>query len=236
MHLILFLDINILYTSIVLLFNLFIPYVFFYISHASNMPFANFPLASKLILKLLRKFFNIDIGTTNRSITRSGTSILIDFLDTIPELVWCKDQVNRYKYVNSATCKTLLMLDREVVEGKTAKEIANHLRTKNIRYTFSEICYDSDEYTKEQKKPCTFYEYGYIGEKYIALHILKIPIFKDDNVMGTIALAREVTTLINQQTTIEQLFLNGNIEEGINKFLQYHQQFKSVKNVHLDIN
>ena len=127
------------------------------------------------------------------------------------------------------------MVDREIAEGKTSKEITNFLKTKNIRYTFSEICYDSDEYTTISRKPNTFYEYGFVGDKFIALHILKIPIFDDDKIVGIIALAREITTQIKQQQEIENLFLDKKIEEGISKFFQYHQQFKSVKNVHLEI-
>jgi len=50
-------------------------------------------------------------------------------------------------------------------------------------------------------------------------------------VVGTIGWGRDISMLISQQSEIEELFLNGKIEDGVNKFLAYHQQFKSLKNV-----
>jgi len=46
----------------------------------------------------------------------------------------------------------------------------------DIKYTFTDLCVDSDESTKKSKQVSAFFEYGYVGDEFIAMHILKAPI------------------------------------------------------------
>lgn len=120
---------------------------------------------------------------------------------------------------------------KEYVIGKTSKEIAENLNEHGIRYTFSELCYDSDEYTKRTQEASMFSEYGYVGDNFLSLHLLKMPVYNKNKVVGTVGLGRDVTYLLQQQDAIEHEFLHGDPTIGINKFLAYHQEFKNLKNI-----
>ena len=81
------LNLNIVYTLIVLLFNIFIPYTYFYISKSSNIPYKNFPLISRIFLKVMSKFIKFNIYPYHRYKNQRGNTLLTNFLDIIPEFV-----------------------------------------------------------------------------------------------------------------------------------------------------
>lgn len=60
-----------------------------------------------------------------------------------------------------------------------------------------------------------------------------MPVYDKNEIVGTIGWGRNISQLLKQQAEIEELFLSGRTDEGINKFFSYHQQFKTLKNIKL---
>ena len=176
--------------------------------------------------------FPIYSVNSNININEINSSLVINFIKILPDMFWYKDIDNRFLFVNKSTCVNLLYnIDESCIIGKTSTEIANDIRKMGINYTFGELCYDSDEVVKKRRKPTLFYEYGYINGKFIAIQVLKTPVFDNNIIVGTIGIAKDISMHINNHEKIHKLFKNNKYEEGVSTFLAYKQQFESMEDI-----
>ena len=151
-------------------------------------------------------------------------TLLTSFLDYIPDMVWTKDTEHRFTYTNKPINDVLLLSDiiGDPV-GSTSIDIATKLRDKGIRYTFGEICQDSDKIVIACEKSKTFLEYGTVGDSFLALRVIKAPIYDKGVLIGTIGIGRDVTWDWTQHEELEELLVAGRYEEALS-LLQVHKR------------
>ncbi len=118
--------------------------------------------------------------------------------DNLPELIWAKDLEGKYIFVNKSCCENLLNAkDTDEPIGKTDLYFAERKKnshSENPEYnTFGGICTDSDLKTIESKKQTNSDETGYIQGVYTILNVSKAPFWYNNNIIGTIGCARDVT-------------------------------------------
>ncbi len=120
--------------------------------------------------------------------------------DNAPDMIWAKDMDNRYLFANRALCNKLLMCKSpEAVVGKNDTYFAELERANGQRHTFGEVCEDSDEIVKKNKKACRFVEDGHVRGQYLVLDVHKAPLFDDSGKLtGTVGCGRDITR--EQQT------------------------------------
>ncbi len=147
------------------------------------------------------------------------------FLDQFPDLVWMKDENNRFTYVNKAICDRLLLCDYKKALGYTSREIANRVRSQGIKYTFGEVCCDSDEVVKELGESKRFFEDGFVDGEYIALQVFKAPLYKDGELVGTIGVGRDVTYDVMDHKIIGEHLDSGDCKRAAEMFLIHARRF-----------
>lgn len=226
--------ISVFLAMIVFLYGSFIPYIFYFVATYLRIPVKNFPCISKFFIYVIGNIYNMNLNSYYKYENCTDNTLLVDFLDITADMVQIKDEENKYTFVNKPLCENILKYQKHDVLGKSSIDIATDYRKDGNRTTFGEMCFESDEITKKNRKPTVFFEYGYIGDDYKAVQVLKSPVWEADKIVGTIGIGRDVSNLIKQQDEIEKYFTEGRIDEGISKFLTYHQQFKSLKNINLE--
>ena len=118
--------------------------------------------------------------------------------DNLPELIWAKDLEGKYIFVNKSCCENLLNAkNTDEPIGKTdlyfaEREKNSHLENPDYN-TFGDICTNSDLKTIESKKQTNSDETGYIKGVYTILNVSKAPFWYNNNIIGTIGCARDVT-------------------------------------------
>lgn len=206
-----------------------------------NIPLEYVPYTSKFLIilsnKLLSKGYTVNsipLGSWEEFYIKAKEhkSLLINFIDKSPDMFWTKDEEGKYTYVNESTARDLLLTKESDILNKTSQEVSNELRTRGLEYTFSNHCDNTDAYTIERKKPTLFFEYGNIGKKFLALRIMKAPIFnKESKIIGIMGVGRNITYHIETYDKIEKLMNEGKYKEAKRAFLSYKQIFESMKDV-----
>ena len=158
------------------------------------------------------------------------------FIDIIPDLIWIKDEEDRFLYANAPMCKEILLSPEKDVINKTSLEVARDLKDRGIKYTFGEICLYSDEVTRKREKPTYFYKYGIINDKYVALRIIKAPLYKEGKLIGTLGYARDVTYHNEIFEKIESLFNESKYEEARNVFAAYKAKYEDINEIESALN
>ncbi|ACV67355.1 PAS domain-containing protein [Desulfohalobium retbaense] len=127
--------------------------------------------------------------------------------DNVPDLIWAKDLDDQYLFANKAICKQLLRCsDPELPLGKTDLYFAERERRWGHDHTFGEICIDSDQVVKANRKSGRFLEDGKVRGRYLVLDVHKAPFFDEDGAMiGTVGAAREVTEEIQRQQELDDI-------------------------------
>jgi hypothetical protein len=222
-------------------FHILICHSWHLVSTFINIPLEYVPYTSRAFILLSNKILSsgykinsipLSVWEEFYSKAKEHKTLLINFLDKSPDLFWTKDESGRYTYINEATAKNLLMTEPADVLNKTSHQIAKELKDRGIDYTFSDYCYDTDEYTKRRRKPTLFYEYGNVGDKFLALRVMKAPIFNQDSKMvGIMGVGRNVTYHIETYNTIEELMDKKEWDKARAAFKAYKQVFESMKDV-----
>lgn len=206
-----------------------------------NVPLEYVPFTSRLCIIISNKILKHGYKINSLPLkaweefyykAKEHKSLLINFIDKSPDMFWTKDEEGRYTYVNEVTARDLLHSTPSKILDKTTEEITKDLENKGIDYTFSNNCYDTDEYTKKRKKPTMFFEYGNIGEDFLALRIMKAPIFnKESKIVGIVGAGRNITYHIKTYNKIEKLMNKKKYEEAKRVFLAYKQSFESMRDI-----
>lgn len=228
-------------TSILLGFHIICCHCWHLVSAYVNIPLEYVPYTSKVVIELSNLI--LDHGYTVRSISlksweefyiraKEHKSLLINFIDKSPDLFWIKDIEGKYTYVNEAVIKNLLLLEESDILNRSQEDIAKIHHDRGTEYTFSSHCKSTDDYTISRKKPTLFFEYGNIGLKFLALRILKAPIFNEDSkLIGIMGVGRDITYHIKTYNKIENLMNEGKYEKAKNEFLAYKQVFESMRDI-----
>ena len=115
--------------------------------------------------------------------------------NTVPDMLWAKDLEDRYLFANRAIRERLLMCrPGESPIGKTDLFFAERERCEGHEHTFGEICVNSDQVVKRNRRAGRFLEDGLVRGVYLALEVHKAPLFDDEgNLIGTVGAGRDVT-------------------------------------------
>jgi len=126
--------------------------------------------------------------------------------DNAPDMIWAKDMDNRYLFANRALCEQLLMCSHpEAAIGKKDIYFAHCERARGQRHTFGEICIDSDEVVKTEKRAMRFVEDGLVRGKYLILDVHKAPLLDESGRMvGTVGCGRDITRERQIQKDLEE--------------------------------
>jgi len=126
--------------------------------------------------------------------------------DNAPDMIWAKDMDNRYLFANRAICEQLLMCSPpEAAIGKNDIYFAECERANGQRHTFGEVCENSDETVKKEKKAMRFVEDGLVRGKYLILDVHKAPLLDESGEMiGTVGCGRDITREQEIQKDLEE--------------------------------
>ncbi len=119
--------------------------------------------------------------------------------DNVPDLIWAKDMVGHFTFVNQAMIEKLLIAtDTDEPIGKTDMYFAERQRTSHANdpnwHTFGEICIDSDSVIQQTKQVGRFEEFGNVKGEFLFLDVYKAPIWDlQGNMLGTVGSGRDVT-------------------------------------------
>jgi len=132
----------------------------------------------------------------------------IDICDNLTDMVWAKDIENKFIFVNKAICEKILNENNPAnVIGKDDMYFAEKIRQIGFRHDFGEMCLKSDEETKKNRKTVSLIEEGYAIGNYVVLDVKKSPLYdKNDNFIGTVGSARDITKEIKLQKIYEFLY------------------------------
>jgi hypothetical protein len=125
-------------------------------------------------------------------------------LDHLPIMIWAKNLKGEFIITNSKTRERLLLVNcKEEALGHDGTYFANLARKKNPTikdyYTFGEVCDNSEKIVfDEQKKgnngPHIFLEWGNIAGEFVALEVIKAPLYDtENNLIGSIGSGVDVT-------------------------------------------
>jgi PAS domain-containing protein len=131
-----------------------------------------------------------------------------DVLDKLPIMIWAKDLEGNFIITNRLTREVLLLSDCvEDSIGHTGVFYAERARKEQPGnkdwYTFGEVCDASEDVVLQKQKegdngPHIFLEWGNIRGQFIALEVIKAPLYDElGNLIGTIGSGIDVTSKVN---------------------------------------
>lgn len=116
-------------------------------------------------------------------------------MDNVADLIWAKNMMDEFIFVNKAMCANLLKCEMtSQALGKTDLFFAQKEKDLGYQHTFGEICVDSDKIVKASKQAGRFIEQGFVRGEYLILDVNKAPIFDENGKMiGTVGCGRNIT-------------------------------------------
>lgn len=151
----------------------------------------------------MSRFMKLMLSTFDLELARNQMDSLIDGL---PDLVWFKNSIGAHNKVNNAFCKTV---------GKTKEQVKDrgHCYIWDLdveEYEQGEfICMETEITVMEERKEFFFDEKVKIGDEMRQLKTYKAPIFNRNNdVVGTVGFARDVTEIWNSTKEFKTLINN----------------------------
>jgi PAS domain S-box-containing protein len=114
--------------------------------------------------------------------------------ENMADMLWAKDTSGRFLFANRAMREKLLLSGGIEVVDNTDLFFAQRQRSLGNKHTFGELCVDSDEVVLSSARPGRFLEDGFAGGSYLALDVLKSPLYDENGgLMGTVGTARDIT-------------------------------------------
>ena len=133
----------------------------------------------------LGAIFDISDMKESEQILSSSEMLLNSFINNIPDPAWLKSLDGKYLAVNQAECD-LYNLEPGAFYNKTDEEIWG----SNPEHNFSSL----DHYVIENKLPARFeYELIKNNNESVWLEVVNTPILKNNTVIGTTGIARDIT-------------------------------------------
>ena len=126
--------------------------------------------------------------------------------DHVPDMIWAKDMNSCYLFANRTLCDRLLLCKNpETVVGKNDLYFAELERADGRRYTFGEVCENSDEIVKAKRKAMRFVEDGVVRGQYLVLDVHKAPLLDESgNMIGIVGCGRNITREREIQKDMEE--------------------------------
>ena len=126
--------------------------------------------------------------------------------------VWQKDNCGVYQFCDPAFSSLFFGLQRasDSPVGFTDVQLVQNYRERTGKtHTFGELCADTDTHCRDQGQRSRYIEYGWIGEDYVMLDVVKTPLFHCGNYVGNVGMAWRITddmdtTLANIQHWTKQ--------------------------------
>lgn len=169
-----------------------------------------------------------------------------NYLDTlinsIPDMVWFKDNNGIHLKVNDAFCN-IIGKPKEDIEGKDHFAIWDIPRPEYEKGGY--ICMESEEDVRKAGKTILLYEKVKNRNGFRRLNTYKSPLYDEDGeMMGTVGIAHDITDLENIDIELQLIIntmqfailicnINGEIINVNNKFVKY---FKIEKDVIVKLN
>jgi PAS domain S-box-containing protein len=143
---------------------------------------------------VLGAVFDITEMKESEKILSNSEMLLNSFINNIPDPAWLKSIDGKYLAVNQAECD-LYNLTPESFYNKTAEEIWG----PDLAQSFNAL----DNYVIENKLPARFeYEVNKNGSGPIWLEVVNTPILKNNQVVGTTGIARDITVRRKIETAL----------------------------------
>ena len=122
-------------------------------------------------------------------------------IDSMPDMVWFKDNDGIHLKVNKAFCHTVGKT-REDVTGKDHCYIWDVPREEFEKGEF--VCSETEELVRKLRRTCRFDEKVKSRKGLRQFHTYKSPIFNDEgDVIGTVGIGHDITDLENMSTELE---------------------------------
>lgn len=135
-------------------------------------------------------------------------------------LMWEKDMDSRYTFLNTRHCNDFFHMSLADVRdaiGKTDPElIANFVKRTGLKHTFGDVCITTDKFTLEAKKPCRFWEIGYIGNHIFILDVTKTPLYQGDVIIGLQSWALNQSTKECEYKSLLEMFIESGEAKRLN--------------------
>lgn len=156
------------------------------------------PLSSSFVSYRLKQILFYMKELKDKSLHEQYLDTLID---SMPDMVWFKDNAGIHLKVNQSFCHTVGKT-RDDITGKDHCYIWNVPRDEFEKGVF--VCNETEDLVRKLKKTCRFDEKVKSKGELRQFHTYKSPIFDDDNrVIGTVGIGHDITDLQNMSTELE---------------------------------
>ncbi len=158
-------------------------------------------------------------------------------INSIPDMVWFKDNTGIHLKVNDAFCN-IIEKSREKIEGQDHFTIWDIPRPEYEKGEY--ICMESEEDVRKAGKTILLYEKVKNRNGFRRLNTYKSPLYDEDGeMMGTVGIAHDITDLENIDIELQLIIntmqfailicnINGEIINVNNKFVEYFKIEKDV--------
>jgi PAS domain-containing protein len=120
--------------------------------------------------------------------------ILRIMIDTIPLMVWMKDENEIYLWANKLVCDRLLYTNIDEVVDKTDiffEDREKLLSPDNDKWhSFGRACHKSDQIVLKTGEHLHMIEEGYLRGESVKIEIWKSPVFKNGKIIGIVGTGR----------------------------------------------
>jgi len=151
-----------------------------------------------------------ELRASQESAQRLATMMRL-ICDNVPDMIWAKDEENRYVFTNKALCEKLLnAADTSEPLGKTFDFFVRRERERHPDdpewHTFGQFTEDVDRHTIGRDDPTAFEESGNVFGQFAYLEIRQAR-FVDERgeVVGTVGCARDITARKASESMVEHL-------------------------------
>lgn len=150
-------------------------------------------------------------------------SVLVNFLDVHPDLVWMKDVDGNYTYTNATMRKVLLKCSEKEAFGKNLLDIIGVYHNNKEASIFDYSSKETDVRVSHSGKPERSMELGKVEGEFLALQVFKAPLFVTDcdgdrRMVGTIGLGRDLTYEYRDHEDITTCLKEGDVEGAVKVF------------------
>ena len=159
---------------------------------------------------------------------KEGKSLIVNFLNNLPVIVWTKSLNRKYTFMSGYFYARLGLDPYCTVVGKTGQEVADLIKESDPSFAGTTFNEDEKRLFRERIQLTAFIELT-VQNKPVSFQVVNVPMFKGDELIGLIGIARETTWEIEQMTKIHELFKNNRISEGVLEFEKYLHETREYK-------
>jgi PAS domain S-box-containing protein len=151
------------------------------------------------------------IGAINRDVTEIKQSeislkrsrkkyqelyeLLRTVTDNVRDIIWAKDNDEKYIFTNQAMCDKVLMCGSpDQALGKSDTFFSEIARQKGFKYTYGNTNSHQENELHDIRETNQYIEEGFIGDDRLVLDVIRTPFLDDNNcIIGTVGSGRDIT-------------------------------------------